>query len=277
MKELFEYNDLRILYTFIAIAALYILRFVINIIINKKVERLKNKYIFRQTVNYVVLGAAIIILIYLWFEKVQSILTVLSIAVAAFIVISKEFFLNLIANGVIITRGLFHAGDRIQIGQYSGDVMETGPMFFSISEIGNWVHGDESTGRVIKIPNSLVLTQPVANYSRGLNLIWEEIVFELRANSNWEKAKSIAGATAKEYSYEFSRKDLSDLQKNYEEVMFTNTEPSIYLSLKDGKLLLTVRFVCKFHKRRQVYEQILEELLRKFNNEADIQLLINAG
>ena len=277
MKELFEYNDLRILYTFIAIAALYVLRFVINIIINKKVERLKNKYIFRQTVNYVVLGAAIIILIYLWFEKVQSILTVLSIAVAAFIVISKEFFLNLIANGVIITRGLFHAGDRIQIGQYSGDVMETGPMFFSISEIGNWVHGDESTGRVIKIPNSLVLTQPVANYSRGLNLIWEEIVFELRANSNWEKAKSIAGATAKEYSYEFSRKDLSDLQKNYEEVMFTNTEPSIYLSLKDGKLLLTVRFVCKFHKRRQVYEQILEELLRKFNNEADIQLLINAG
>lgn len=277
MEQIFQSSNVRIFYTVLAIVLLYLFRVVANIFINKRIERLKTKYILRQVINYIVLGLTIIIFIYLWYEKFQSILTVLSIAVAAFIVISKEFFLNLIANGVIITRGLFHAGDRIQVGQYSGDVMETGPMFFSLSEVGNWVNGDESTGRVIKIPNSLVLTQPVANYSRGLNLIWEELQFELKLNSNWEKAKSIALAATKLYSYQFSRKDISELQKNHEEVMFTNTDPSVYLSLKENKLILTVRFVCKFHKRRQISEQILQELLKKFTEEETIHLVAGTG
>lgn len=265
-------NTYRVLITFVFIGVLYALRIIINKLINARVTGLKKRYIYRQFNNYLLLGITFTTVIIFWLEWFQSILTVLSIAIAAIIVISKDFILNLIANGVIITRELFEAGDRIQIGENAGDVIETGPMFFTLSEIGKWSISDDPTGRVIKIPNSLVLTQPLANYSRGVSLLWDEIHLDLTVDSNWKKAKGIAQVIADKYSYKITQKEIKELQKNSEEVMFVQTKASTMINLKENKLILTVRFICKYHKRNSTGQQITEELLDALMVEDDILL-----
>lgn len=245
----------------------------INRLINSKVTNIKKRYIARQMSNYILLGSTVVIIIILWLEWVQSIFTVLSIAIAALVIVSKELLLNLVANGVIIARELFEADDRIQIGDHSGDVIETGPLFFSISEIGKRVHGDEPTGRVVKIPNSLVLTQPLINYTKGKSLIWTEVNFQLTVDSNWEKAKMIAQNSALKYSYNFSNSDLRSLKSTAEEIMFIKTDPSILINYNDGKLVLTTRLVCKYHQKNNVDQLLSEELLSAFSTEPDIIFL----
>ncbi len=42
-------------------------------------------------------------------------------------------------------------------------------------EIGNWVEADQSTGRVIHVPNALVFTEALANYSAGFAFLWNEL------------------------------------------------------------------------------------------------------
>ena len=62
----------------------------------------------------------------------------------------------------------FKIGDRIQIQDHQGDVIDIGVFKFTLLEIGNWVDANQSTGRMIRIPNADVFNQPIANYSKGL-------------------------------------------------------------------------------------------------------------
>ncbi|NIP82375.1 MAG: mechanosensitive ion channel, partial [Gemmatimonadetes bacterium] len=82
-------------------------------------------------------------------------------------------------------------GDRIQIGAHAGDVIDQRIFQFIVLEIGNWVDADQSTGRIIHIPNGLVFREPLANYTRGMQYIWNEIRVLVTFESNWKRAKQI--------------------------------------------------------------------------------------
>ena len=67
-------------------------------------------------------------------------------------------------------------GDRVQIGDTKGDVIDIGLLRTTLMEIGNWVSRDMYSGRIVRIPNSTVLKGSVFNYSQGFQFIWDEIL-----------------------------------------------------------------------------------------------------
>ena len=84
----------------------------------------------------------------------------------------------------------FGVGDRIQIGQHTGDVVDIRPFRFVMMEVGNWVKADQSTGRVIHVPNALVFKTPVANYDEAFGYIWNELEITVSMESDWKAAKA---------------------------------------------------------------------------------------
>jgi hypothetical protein len=70
---------------------------------------------------------------------------------------------------------LYAVGDRVQIGDTRGDVIDIGLLRTTLLETGNWVSGDLYNGRIVRIPNSAVLKGIVFNYSQGFRFIWDEI------------------------------------------------------------------------------------------------------
>ena len=91
----------------------------------------------------------------------------------------------------IAIRKPFAVGDRIEIGDHTGDVIDMRLFQFTLVETGNWVDADQSTGRIIHIPNGWVFRQSTANYTAGFNFIWNEIPVTVTFESNWEKARDI--------------------------------------------------------------------------------------
>ena len=69
---------------------------------------------------------------------------------------------------LIIWRRPFAVGDRIQIGNHAGDVMDLTISRFTLAEIGNWVHADQITGRIVHIPTGKVFVEPLAVYKQGV-------------------------------------------------------------------------------------------------------------
>ena len=61
---------------------------------------------------------------------------------------------------------------------------------FTLLEIGNWVDADQTTGRVVHVPNGKIFTEPLVNYNQGLEYIWNEVSVTVTFESNWRKAKS---------------------------------------------------------------------------------------
>ncbi len=86
----------------------------------------------------------------------------------------------------IVFRSPFQVGDRIAIGDVRGDVLEVGYLDTTLSEFhGSYLSSDLPSGRLIRLPNSLVLQSPVFNYSWQEDpFIWNEIAFQVAYNSD---------------------------------------------------------------------------------------------
>jgi small-conductance mechanosensitive channel len=56
---------------------------------------------------------------------------------------------------------------------------------------GSTLHADQYTGRLFYVPNAVMFTEPVANYTEGSDFIWHEILVLVTFESDWEAAKAI--------------------------------------------------------------------------------------
>src|SRR5271156_5865264 len=93
---------------------------------------------------------------------------------------------------------LYAVGDRVQIGDTKGDVIDIGLLRTTLMETGNWVSRDLYNGRIARIPNSTVLRGSVFNYSQGFRFIWDEINVLFKITSDCQLARAMLLRAANE-------------------------------------------------------------------------------
>jgi len=86
----------------------------------------------------------------------------------------------------IVIRVPYKVGDRIQIDQFTGDVVEIGYFDTTLWEFaGEYLSNDVPSGRLIRFPNSIVWSSGVYNYSwKNFPYIWNEIPFHIAYQSD---------------------------------------------------------------------------------------------
>jgi small-conductance mechanosensitive channel len=90
-----------------------------------------------------------------------------------------------------ITKKPFQIGDRIQIGGVKGDVLDINPTHIHLREIGGTINTEETSGRVVMIPNSKLFEQDIVNYTMTDDYILEQVVTAITYESNLDKAIDI--------------------------------------------------------------------------------------
>jgi len=160
----------------------------------------------------------------------------------------------------------FKVGDRVQIGENAGDVIDIRLFQFSINETGNWVDADQSTGRIIHIPNGIVFTEPQASYTAGFQYIWNEIPVLITFESDWKKAKQILSEIVNHHGLLISENAEDQVKEAAKKflIFYTKLTPIVYTSVKDSGVMLTLRFMCDPRKRRSISEIIWEDILDRF-------------
>lgn len=163
-------------------------------------------------------------------------------------------------------------GDRIQIGLHTGDVIDIRIFHFTLMEVGNWVAADQSTGRVIHIPNGRIFHETVANYSRGFQYLWNEIPILITFDSDWERAKQIFLSIANQDAEQMSTAAQARLEEAAQKYMivYSKLTPTVYTSVKESGILLTIRYLCEPRQRRSTEQAIWEDTLRTVSQEKQI-------
>jgi len=93
---------------------------------------------------------------------------------------------------------LYAVGDRVQIGETIGDVIDIGLLRTTLLETGNWVSKDSYNGRIVRVPNSAVMKGSVFNYSQGFQFVWDEIKVAFTASSDFQFARDMLTRVARE-------------------------------------------------------------------------------
>jgi small-conductance mechanosensitive channel len=260
---------------FTSIVIILILWFVHRLILRivlPRIKELSNRYRWKKTSSYIAAAVGIAIIVRVWFEGIESLATFLGLLSAGVAIALKDMLANLAGWAFILWRRPFEVGDRIQIGNDAGDVIDLRIFQFTLMEIGNWVDADQSTGRIIHIPNGKIFTEALANYHKGFQYIWNEIPVLITFESNWKKAKEILKLIGTEHAEHLSKaaeQRIIEASRKFM-IFYSTLTPSVYTSVKDSGVLLTIRYLCEPRRRRDSQQEIWEDILKKFAECDDI-------
>lgn len=264
----------RIFSSIVIIFLLWFLRSVTMKIIWKNIRDTENRYYWQKSSTYVAVLLGLFLIARVWFAGIQSLATFLGLITAGLAIALQDLVKSIAGWIFLLWRRPFLVGDRIQVGEYAGDVIDIRLFKFSLMEIRNWVDADQSTGRVIHLPNSMILEDSIANYTQGFEHIWHEIPVLITFESDWEKAKEILNNIAVNHSAHLSKraeKEIREASKKFM-IFYKNLTPIVYITVKDSGVLLTLRFLIEARKRRGCEQNIWEEILREFAQNDDIDL-----
>lgn len=256
------------------ILLLWLIRLAVLKIVHKKTTDVRVRYQWQKSSAYVSVGLALMVIGRIWFEGFDSLTTYLGLVSAGIAIALKDVLTSFAGWIFLLWRRPFEVGDRIQIGEHAGDVIDIRLFQFTLNEIGNWVDADQSTGRVIHIPNGMVFTLPQINYTRGFQFIWDEMPVLVTFESNWRKAKEILSRIVNEHTEvltEHAEQGILEASKKFM-IFYTTLSPTVYTSVLDSGVNLTLRFLVEPRKRRSRREILWEEILDAFAKEADIDL-----
>ena len=254
--------------------SLFLLRNILISIVARRTENPQTVYFARRMIGYGYGILLIILLAGVWIKNFGSIGTYIGILSAGLAIALHETLANIAAWLFIIWKKPFVIGDRIQIGDTKGDVIDIRMFQFSLVEVGNWVDAEQSTGRVMHIPNNMVIKEKMANYHAGFKHIWNEIGVLITFESDWRKAKEILETIAKEKVEHIASEAEREIHRAASEYMiyFRKLTPAVYLSTKDNGVMLSIRYVIDPRKRRGSEQTIWEAILTEFEKHPDIDL-----
>src|SRR5438034_959524 len=203
-------------------------------------DRISSRW--RKTLTYLVYVAGIVIVGPMWFAWVESFTTIVGFLSAGLAIALKDPVSNLAGWAFILWRRPFEVGDRVQIGPHAGDVIDLGLFQFTINEIGAWVQADQSSGRIIHVPNGKIFTDPVANYNKGFKYIWNEVPVLVTFETDWRKAKHILTTIAVKHAEHLTAQAEQELLAASQQYLinYRKLTPIVYTKVVDSGVQLTL-------------------------------------
>ena len=258
--------------TVLAVLVLILVRGVILKLIRRRGLDAATRYRWRRVSAYVVGTLSILIASSIWLQGIEAAATFAGLFSAGLAIALKDVATNLAGWIFIVWRRPFELGDRIEIDGFRGDVVDVRIFEHSLMEIGQWVDADDRTGRILHVPNGKVFTATIANYTKGwFEHIWHEIPVVLTFESNWRDARKILQVIAGADSAELPRTDDGDVRATaHYLVLDASVQPTVFMSVVDVGIRLTVRYVCDPRKRRATEQAIWESIMEAFDKRDDI-------
>ncbi|MCF7849922.1 MAG: mechanosensitive ion channel family protein [Kiritimatiellales bacterium] len=257
--------------TVVAGAVFYLVLLGIRRLIHWRIKDRTKQYLARKTAGYAT-GFMVVLFVWrIWFG--QGLATYIGILSAGLAIALKDPLANLAAWLYITVRKPFSVGDRIAINGSAGDVIDQSLFSFTLVEIGNWVDADQSTGRIIHIPNGWLFQYSIQNYNQGFNFIWNELPVLVTFESDWKKTKEILSDTANRHSAvksEYAAQQIRRAARQYL-IHFEHLTPIVWTDVKDSGVQLTIRYLCEPRRRRSTASGIWEDILEEFAKHSDIE------
>lgn len=252
--------------TILIVACLWIIYLILRFAINQRCKNLKRRYTWRTRSFYTILFLSVYFIGKVWLSSIDDLITFLSIIAAALTITQKESLMNLIGCALIYWRELFHTGDRVQVGNYYGEVTAIRTFYFHMLECDPKQSGDQTTGKIIKVPNGLVITAPVINYTELFPFTWQEFSIILTPDSDVQTARSVLTELIdneiRHYYLESKHYFKKFVQDNFLSEQQLKTQSFIKLHQSDpGGFLILIRYLALPTQQHELESRIIEKFV----------------
>lgn len=257
----------RLVDTAIAAFVSFLIYILISSFMKKRCVGARAQQKVKHRTAYLSIVFFLLMMIHVWVEGFAHVFTMLSLIAAGIVVTNKENIMNLAGWLIINWRGVFSEGDYIQIQSMVGYVEAVKLFTFKLIETREL--GDaRATGRTIKVPNGLIITNPVYIFPSEKTLMLQHIDYTVSLDevglSIAEQLRSLVVTMIQsQYASDPNYSTASIRRYNRPLSKLMHLEPQVTLKLiadKPEKLLLSVLFY-SYPRDRSLIEK---EIARSF-------------
>jgi small-conductance mechanosensitive channel len=239
------------LFVFLAILIL-VFSWLVRKTIIKTVSDNKMRYRIKKIVRIFSYALILLLAIISFIGKVQYFTLTIGLISAGIAFALQEVILSVAGWVAIFSSNIYKPGDRIELEQVKGDVIDIGILRTTLMEIGEWVKGDNYSGRIVQISNAIVFKGVVRNYSTDFPFVWDQIILPVKYGSDipftTEILKQIAFEQLTDYAA-FAKEHWKKMVKKYI-IENANIDPVITLELNDNWIEFNIRYVVDYKKRK---------------------------
>lgn len=181
---------------------------------------------------------------------------------------------------IIVFSSMLHEGDRIRIGSYKGDVRHIGIFYLTLDEVGEDEKlGGELTGKILHIPNLLVLDNPVLNFSKNYernkkilqcDYIFDEIRIPISSDSNITTAAKLLEDIINTEDKEHLKKSKSEFCDNYPAFLKeAETNRRVLIHIEENRIWLKGKFVAPYKIRNELRTSMYTRFLEHISQDKD--------
>ena len=261
--------------TAVAVAMIHLLlRHIFQDLLIGRMTVSKTRYSFRKTVSILYIVVVVAVLMNIWIENTQSLLVSYGIIAAGLAVALQDLFKNFFGGIAIFVTGIYRVGDRVEINSRMGDVIDIDILYTTLMEMGEWMSGDQSTGRLTIIPNGHILSGSVNNYTKDHPFLWDEISLPITYDSDWKEAVtrilSVVRSETEKVGGE-ARESITNMDGKYY-LPRRLVEPAVFITLTDNWINFDVRYVTMVRERRLAKSRLSRLILEEIERSENIKL-----
>lgn len=184
---------------------------------------------------------------------------------------------------VIVFSRIYDIGDRIRIGNIKGDVHEIGLLHTTLEEVGEDEKlGGEVTGRLLHVPNLIILDQPVLNYSKDYSVqskaissdfMFDEVRIPITTDSNVERATTLLEGILKSQDEVYIKDAEQKFKDGYPRFLYEAINgPRVLVFVEPQHIWIKGKFVAPLQRRNDLRSNILLQFIREIKSSSDIKL-----
>lgn len=152
---------------------------------------------------------------------------------------------------MIILKHPFKIGERVIIAGIVGDVTDITLTHVILDQVGGTVGGEERSGRGVLIPNAILFSQVIYNYTLESKYILDEVPVRITFDSDWNEMERILLNAAREVTAEI--------------IAETGQEPFIRTEFFDAGVLARLRYQTTPSDRPSTSNGIVKIIFHEIN------------
>ncbi len=256
-----SFGSTLILFTVIIILRSLTSKFIARSVVSTELRRRWLVQVRNGAVLLLLLG-----LVMIWGEELRALaLSIVAIA-AAFVVATKELILCVIGSILKTGSGSFNIGDRIQVKDFRGDVIDQNLLSTTILEVGPGKLTHQRTGRMAVIPNGIFVSEPVINESYSRDYVFHVFTVPFHRNEDWQLAQQALLASANKHCDSYLETARTHMLRVSDRrgLDSISVNPKVTIQVPNAnEIHLVVRFPAKSAQRSFIEQSILAEVLSK--------------
>ncbi len=237
--------------------------------ITRKVKSYTRRFKLHKGFKQSIVTLTAILVLLTWVQAI-NVLILIALLIGVFIVFMvRGLTTNIIAYFVIKYRQYIEVGHRVEINGIVGDVVDINPVHIKLLEVHNWLSSDTNTGRVIKLPNSIIFNDSIKMTGVINQFVWHEIKYVLTFESNWQKAENILTDVGSSYFNEFVEPELKENNDDLPHELGA-LQPAFSLDTNTDGIIVILRYMVDYRNGSSVKTALQRKILSQFNAQQDI-------